>query len=82
MAIQHVLTKQQKYFVYISYMQYLKRPLRVLFKNRINMHQRESVGLASVGVLGKLLPTVRVLGVKLAVLISNVPVFRLIHSVN
>jgi hypothetical protein len=46
------------------------------------MHQRESVGLASVGVLGKLLLTVRVLGVKLAVLVSNVLVFRLVHSVS
>lgn len=82
MAIQQVLTKQRKYFVYISYMQYLKRLLRVVFKNRINMHQRGSVGLASVGVLGKLLLTVRVLGVKLAVLVSNVLVFRLVHSVN
>lgn len=63
-------------------MQYLKRLLRVVFKNRINMHQRGSVGLASVGVLGKLLLTVRVLGVKLAVLVSNVLVFRLVHSVN
>lgn len=63
-------------------MQYLKRLLRVVFKNRINMHQRGSVGLASVGVLGKLLLTVRVLGVKLAVLVSNVLVFRLVHSVS
>ena len=63
-------------------MQYLKRLLRVVFKNRINMHQRGSVGLASVGVLGKLLLTVRVLGVKLAVLVSNVLVFRLVHSIS
>jgi len=82
MAIQQVLTKQQKYFVHISYMQYFKRLVRVVFKNRINMHQRGSVGLASVGVLGKILLTVRVLGVKLAVLVSNVLVFRLVHSVN
>jgi hypothetical protein len=46
------------------------------------MHQRGSVGLASVGVLGKLLLTVRVLGVKLAVLVSNVLVLWLVHSVN
>jgi len=38
MAIQHVLTKQQKYFVHISYMQYLKWFLQVVFKHRINMH--------------------------------------------
>jgi len=63
-------------------MQYLKWFLRVVFKNRINMHQRESVGLASVGVLGKLLLTVRVLGVELTVLISNVFVLRLVHSVS
>ena len=63
-------------------MQSLKRLLRVVFKNWINMHQKESVGLASVGVLGKLLLTVRVLGVKLVVLVSNVLVFRLVHFVS
>ena len=82
MAIQQVFTKQRKYFVHISYMQYLKRLLRVVFKNRINMHQRKSVGLASVSVLGKLLLTVRILGIKRAVLVSNVRVFRLVHSVS
>jgi hypothetical protein len=35
-----VLTKQRKYFVRILYMQYLKRLLRAVFKNRINIHQR------------------------------------------
>ena len=82
MAIQQVLTKQRKYFIHISYIQYLKRLLRVVFKNKINMHQRESVGLASVGILGKLLLTVRVLGVEVAVLVSNVRVLRLVHSVS
>ena len=82
MAIQQVLTKQQKYFVHISYMQYLKQLLRVVFKNRINMHQRKSVGLASVDVLGKLLLTVRVLAVELVVLVSNIVIFRVVHSVS
>jgi len=81
MAIQQVLTKLRKYFVHISYMQYLKWLLRVVFKNRINMHQRESVGLAFVGVLGKLLLTVRVLGVELAVFVGDL-VLRLVQFVS
>ena len=80
MAIQQVLTKKRKYLVHISYMQYLKRLLRVVFKNWINMHQRELVGLASIG--SKLLLTVCVLGVELAVFVSDVIVLRLVHSIS
>ena len=40
MAIQTDLAKQRKYLVRILYMQYLKRFLRVVFKNGINMHQK------------------------------------------
>jgi hypothetical protein len=46
------------------------------------MHQRELIGLASVGILKKLLLVVRILSVKLAVLASNVLVLRLVHSVS
>jgi hypothetical protein len=40
------------------------------------------VGLASVGIIEKLLLAVRVLGVELTVLASNVLVLQLVHSIN